>query len=107
MIETIESETISIRIYIAGNYDDAISICRVFCEDGFCVSVQKSDFVYKYGMESGVVVNIINYPRFPESEESLMKKARVLAGSLMVGMSQGSYSIQSGNNTLFFSRKND
>lgn len=54
------------RIYIAGDFDKARDVCRQFCyKVGLCVNVTKHAYIYTGGEEDGVMVELINYPRFP------------------------------------------
>lgn len=100
------SPTVSIQIFIAGCPSKAREVLRSYCfETGFCVSVQNVDFIYSGGLESGVRVDIINYPRFPESLESLKSRADLIARILLKELCQNSYTIQMPDETIFFSRK--
>ena len=93
------------RIYIAGDYAVAKKICRDFCEDGFCVSISKVDYIYKLGEESGVEIKLINYPRFPKSEADIKQKAASLSVNLLFGLNQGSLTIVNDDSTVFMSRR--
>lgn len=76
--------TYAVTIHIAGNYDDAIRVCREVTADvGLCVTITKTIFVYSFGAEEGVIVRLINYPRFPADEGDILNKAKSLAGTLM------------------------
>lgn len=44
---------------------------------GLCVSVTDTEFVYVNGRESGMAVELINYPRFPSTPDLI--KAHALA----------------------------
>lgn len=97
-------DTFTARIYIAGNYTTIQQVCAEFCENGFCVSVQPCSYIYKYGQEEGAEVTIINYPRFPETNEQLFLKAEKLGFKIADRCNQGSFTIQSDNETVFHSR---
>lgn len=45
------NNTYRVNIYIAGNYDDARRVCQEYCSGGFCVTVSKTKYVYKGGIE--------------------------------------------------------
>lgn len=93
-----------ISIFIAGDYDAARLICREFCDEvGFCVTVTATSYVYTGGEEAGVIVGLINYPRFPTSQAELTGKAVRLADRLRVGLGQESYSIQYPGSTVWHS----
>ena len=96
------------RVYMAGDYQIAKQVCREYCMVGLCVNISKSDYIYTMGEESGFVVEIINYPRFPDTPENIRDKAKNLAERLMESCCQGSYTIEFPDQTFFYSRrKND
>lgn len=82
------------NIYIAGDALLAQLACQRWCKKGLCVTVTPTTYVYKYGAESGVVVGLINYPRFPSTQAELEEEARALALFLMDELSQGSCTVQ-------------
>lgn len=86
--------TYTVQIMIAGDSNDARGICRKFCmQEGFCVTVTATEYVYTGGCESGVIVGCINYPRFPLGKFELMEKVERLAEMLKDGLSQHSYTL--------------
>lgn len=98
--------TIRFDIFIAGDLVDAKRICRHYCmEVGFCVTVEPVDYVYTGGLESGVKVGVINYPRFPSTQDELYRKTAQLADMLMTNLCQHSYSIVGPNETAWVSRR--
>lgn len=55
-----------VSIFMAGDYNAAREICRAYCDEvGYCVTVTPTSYVYTGGEESGFIVGLINYPRFP------------------------------------------
>lgn len=50
---------------------------------GLCVSVTFTDYLYSGGNEPGVVVGLINYPRFPLASEQIRAHALVIAEVLL------------------------
>ena len=94
------------NIWIAGDYEQAIDSCRHFCmEVPQCVTVTKTDFVYHGGMESGVCVRLIQYPRFPDAVENLELIAEDLAERLRADLYQHSYSIEYPDRTIWESSR--
>lgn len=72
------------RIYMSGPIEIAKQIIRQEClRDGLCVTIEPTLFIYTGGEESGFVVGLINYPRFPSCPEEITRRARVLAGLLL------------------------
>lgn len=96
--------TISYSIFIGGDSNKAEKICREYCDKkGFCVTVTPTKYVYSYGEEEGVIVGIINYPRFPKSKTDLRNCAVDLGKRLVAGLNQRSFSIQGPEETEWFS----
>ena len=95
----------TIRIYIAGDYQDAIRAAREFCEIGACFCIQPADYVYTGGMEAGIVATLINYPRFPAEQADLLAKAERFADHLRARLFQDSYSIETPTETHWFTRR--
>lgn len=93
------------RIWVAGDYDDAIRACRAFTMRGLCVSVQPVDYVYTQGMESGVCVTLINYPRFPQPPAQIKATAEELAAFLCDELCQGSYTIETPDEMIWVSHR--
>lgn len=107
-LRSTKAKSIRFDIYIGGNYHDAQRICREFCtEIGFCVTVEKLEYIYTEGQESGVRIGIFNYPRFPKEEQELYARAVELANMLLLGLFQSSYSIEGPEETVWRSRRPD
>lgn len=106
--ETI-SETVAathrVDIHIAGSRAAAIEACREFCLRGLCVSIAEEDFVFTGGMESGVRIGLINYPRFPKSREDIFSVAVELAQFLIERLHQQSCSVVGDTSTVWLSRR--
>lgn len=68
-------------------------------EKGQCVTITPTQFVYAKtdetgeGMENGVVIGFINYPRYPLSEAEIRNRARELGKILMEEFDQYRVSI--------------
>lgn len=88
-------ESGSIKIFIAGCQVTARMICQNWVEKGHCVNVVDTVYIYKFGREQGVIVELINYPRFPKEPYEVLEDAEQLAEELQVGLSAGSYTIVS------------
>jgi hypothetical protein len=93
-----------VSIFIAGDYDEARDICAAFCNAvGLCVTVTRTAYIYTGGEETGVIVGLINYPRFPSEPGSILQAAKALALELMHKLDQQSVSIQTPDKTHWFS----
>lgn len=97
-----------IKIYIGGTRDWARRVLQEYVMDGACVSISDEEYIYTMGNEAGYVVNLINYPRFPKSEEELLKQAYDLAYLLLEKTCQGSCTVVDYNgDSYFISRRDD
>lgn len=102
------AKTYEVKIYMAGPTDMARFLCQKYCTSvGLCVTVTETEYVYKYGSESGFVVGLINYPRFPQFPEKIEKDAYDLAMILANDLDQGSFTIVTPTETTFYSRRGD
>jgi hypothetical protein len=102
-IKTAESYTV--RIWIAGDYDDARRAIKEFCAVGACFAVQEAEYIYTGGAESGVCVTRINYPRFPISRHAILNQCKQLADLLMERLHQDSYSIDAPDVTIWKTKR--
>ena len=79
------------EIYIAGDYERARETCRHWTvENPQCVTVSRSTFIYTHGEESGVVIGLRSYARFPSEPGELEQLARWLCDRLMLDLCQRS-----------------
>ena len=87
-------------------FNEAIEVCQEYCnEDGLCVTVDKTLFIYTDGFESGVKVGFINYPRFPQDEVTIKKRAIELAEKLMIKFEQYRVSVVFTDETIMLDNK--
>ena len=101
-----ETPTHVVELFIAGDRDTAIQICRRYCMDvGLCVTIDATEFVYSGGAETGVRIGLTNYPRFPATGDALWDTAEKLAHALLEGLCQWSVLIRSPARTLWLSRR--
>lgn len=100
-----EAVTFSARIFVAGCAIAAKNICQSHVLTGGCVNIVETEFVYTGGREKGVVVELINYPRFPKHADAIRLDAKNLAEKLIEGLGQGSATIVFSDQTVFFSRR--
>lgn len=98
------ADTYWVRIYIAGNYDRIEEICREYCENSFCVNVVKNNYIYMHGEQSGAIIELINYPRFPELPTEIYQRAQALARTLAFECHQRSWSIMDPVLTTYYER---
>lgn len=83
--------TFTVKIYLSGPIEVAKHILRQDClREGLCVTVEPTQFIYTGGEETGYVVGLLNYPRFPSDPEAIRTRARRLAELLLAATFQHS-----------------
>ncbi len=104
---TASSNTFWAKIFMAGDLAVIKQACREHClAIGLCVTIEQADYIYTAGEEKGVIIGLINYPRFPvESQEEVTKKAEELATKLADRACQRSFSIMTPEKTFWFTRE--
>jgi len=108
IVEVIKAKTHVIKIYIAGDKQTARQFLQGYVMSGACVSISDEEYIYRMGNETGIVVNLINYPRFPKEPYELLDQAHDLAEQLIEALHQGSCTIVDYNGDSFFmSRRED
>ena len=97
-----------VSIFIAGHYHRARKCARQYCDAiGYCVTVTRTAYVYTGGEEEGVIIGLINYPRFPASRQQIMEHAERLGVLLCKELGQESFSIQNPETTTWFSYRSE
>ena len=105
-MKRIEVPSYPVSIFIAGNPMEAETFCLDYCDrTGFCVTCTETTYCYTGGEEPGVVVGLINYPRFPTAPDAIWQRAEELAAELCAGLNQQSYTIQAPDKTVWFSHR--
>lgn len=90
-MKTEVAPTFAVRLYLSGPIEVAKQIVRAdVLEAGLCVTIEPTLFIYTGGEESGYVVGLLNYPRFPTTTEALTERARSLMQKLLDGTHQHS-----------------
>lgn len=81
--------------------DEVESVVQEYCDKvGFGVTITPAKFIYKDGSEYGCIVGIINYPRFPKTEDYLEQCALQIAFLLKEKLNQLRVSIVGTNRTI-------
>ena len=89
------AEARGVRIWMAGDYDQAKQVCREYCSQvGACFALTKTDYVYSGGEECGFCIYLINYARFPTNQDELVLQGRAIGDLLLKRLNQGSYSLE-------------
>ncbi len=71
------------KLYLSGPIEQAKQILRREVMSGLCVTIEPTLFIYTGGEESGYVVGLLNYPRFPSAPDAIWTRALELAEVLM------------------------
>ena len=93
--------TYTVEIFMAGDYAMAQQACREFCQRGFCVTIHQCEYIYTGGQETGFVIGIRNYPRYPSTPEALLLSAKELASTLRARLCQESSMLVAPDCTLW------
>lgn len=83
----------TVRLYMAGDIEQAKRLLRAECyppNEGLCVTVEPTTFIYTGGEEAGFVVGFVNYPRFPTAPAALWERASNVAHRLIPALCQWS-----------------
>lgn len=85
------SPTYTVRLYLSGPIEVAKQAIRAdTMRAGLCVTIEPTTFIYTGGEESGYVVGLLNYPRFPCEPQQLEDRARDLMQKLLLATHQHS-----------------
>jgi hypothetical protein len=105
-MKRVEVASYPVSIFIAGSAWEAESACLDYCDaTGFCVSVTETTYCYTGGEEAGIIIGLINYPRFPKEPHEIWARAEELAAMLRERLGQESYTIQAPDKTVWFSHR--
>jgi len=95
-----DAPTFYANIWIAGSVADAERLCRDYCNQvGLCVTVTPTHFIYTGGSQTGVLVRLFNYPKYPKTAVGIRATALALAEHLRQGLYQESYSVECNDTT--------
>ena len=94
------------KIYMAGDIDQAKHLLRAECmRNGLCVTVEPATYIYTGGEESGFVVGLVDYPRFPSSKNKISARAEHIAQLLINGLFQSSALVQTPTTAKWFTNR--
>ena len=92
------------KIYISGPIDVIKQTCRHWCkENPSCVNVLETSFIYCGGEETGAIVELLNYPKFPLSDKEIFAKAKELGFKIKETTAQDSFLIATPESTHWWS----
>jgi hypothetical protein len=68
---------------VVHSIDEVYDICQKLCNARkACFTITPTRFIYVDGWEDGVVIGLINYPRFPKEKQRLIYDSWEIAGEL-------------------------
>lgn len=111
-MKRLDTFTANIYLGLRHGYSDTISSVdevRIWLQS-FCntikvgVTLTPTEFIYVDGREPGVIIGLINYPRFPRSEEDIKAIAIGMTKGLMESFHQERISIVFSNETIMLER---
>lgn len=105
-MNTKTEKTYWVKIYLSGPLEVIEQTCRQEClEAGLCVTVDPTKFIYTGGEETGAVIGLINYPRFPSQTSELTERARKLAKRLLDATCQLSVLVMTPESTEWITKR--
>lgn len=94
------------RIYMSGPIEAAKQALRAEClREGLCVTIEPTLFIYTGGEETGFVVGLVNYPRFPSSPQEIAQRAEKLIHLLLEATHQHSAMLMTPETTRWVSMR--
>lgn len=88
--------------------DKVYRVCQEYVDEiSWCVTVTPTKFIYKGGHEPGVIIGVINYPRFPNSHSFLREHITRLAKRLLAELKQFRVSVVFPEETIMLEKENE
>lgn len=105
-MKRVEVPSYPVQIWIAGDHAAAIEHMEQHVQEfPYCVTITPTTYVHTSGTDAGIIVGLINYPRFPAKPEAIWAKAEQIAAFLCEKLGQQSYTIQAADKTVWFSHR--
>ncbi len=114
-MKIVKSYNVQLWVGLKRGYDGPVhtinevqKICQNYVNDiGWCVTVTPTTFFYVNGNEPGVVIGMVNYPRFESTPEDITGKAIELGKIMMKKLGQFRVSITTPDETIMLSSDED
>lgn len=106
-MKTLREPTFWARIYISGPLNVIEQVCRDFFmnDTECCATVDPTKFIYTGGEQTGAVIQLINYPRFPSTPAVVQATAERLAKKLLIATHQIAALVMTPHETIYYSLK--
>jgi len=86
--------------------EEVYTVCQEYCNTvKLGLTVTPTKFVYVNGMEDGVIIGLVNYPRFPKAETEIREIALDLGVVLMETFNQERITIEGEGSMLMIERE--
>jgi hypothetical protein len=107
-MKTAAVPTYWVRLYLSGPIEVAKQVVREEClREGLCVTIEPTTFIYTGGEETGYVVGLVNYPRFPAAPHELDARAEALMHLLLSSTFQHSAMMVTPTETRWVTKRCD
>lgn len=105
MVFDLAVPTCVVQIFMSGPIEAAKQTVREYVQCGLCVTVEPTVFIYTGGEETGYVVGLRNYPKYPSTLAQLTSHALTLAELLRSATFQDSYMVAGPQETVWHSNR--
>ena len=95
---------------ITHTYQETEQICQKYLDKIYQykqhlgLAITPTNFLYRNGGENGFIIGLINYPRFPSSDEEITRKAIEIAKMFLNKFSQYRISVVTSNCTYLIDK---
>ena len=100
-----ETTAYKVEIFIAGSLADIRPVCQMYVNRGLCVTVTKTQYIYKGGRANGAIVGLINYAKYPSDNSEIWLHAMALAHLLLANTGQSDCTIQDNEKSVLLTIK--
>jgi hypothetical protein len=112
-VDIVDSFNCTIYLGLKRRYDGKISTfdeAEIFIQNwidniSWCVTVTRTEYMYKNGREPGLIIGFINYPRFPATPTRIKQLALELAEKLMLKFEQFRVTVACPSDTIMLSNR--
>jgi hypothetical protein len=105
-MKRVEVLSYPVSIFLAGDHAKAIVAMEHYVQQHpFCVTITPTSYVHTSGTDAGIIIGLINYPRFPAEPRTIWWEAQKIGAYLREELGQQSYTIQAPDKTVWFSHR--
>lgn len=104
-MKTFTDKSYWVKLYVGGPLTFIEQCCREHVLSGLCVTIKENKYIYTMGEETGVEIEFINYPKYPDSPESIWDSAMTLGQTIVERCHQGSFTIMDPDKVFTYDRR--